>query len=202
MKLFIISGLLFVFNPGNRFNAHPPAYSPIVFQKAPKRVFQFLDSWAYAWDVIKHDNGKFEKIDADSVTSADTVHLHYTANCKTNVQGGYNIHYCYALKGKKEISLVFADGMPAYASEFDVSIVGNTYSVKPKIIYPGPEPADKLVYSVTYSKLILFQKVPAASKSISGYIDMRFTEGNPTARSSKQHQYYLRGYFKTTLKAG
>src|ERR1700733_5407268 len=200
MKLIFAFGLLFLLAPGDPFAARQPHYLPITVQKEPKGVFSFLKGWAYAWDVIKHDNGKFEKTDADTVTASDTAHLYYTANCKTNVQGGYNIRYCYASKTKKGVSLVFADGEPAYANEFDISIVGSKYSIKPRIIYPEPVKEGKLVYVVTYSQLILFQKEPAASKPISGYIDMRFVESNPTASSSKKHIYFLKGYFKTILK--
>jgi hypothetical protein len=82
MKLIITVGLLFLLNPGNGSHIRPPSYSPIVFQKEPKGVFSFLNSSSYAWDVVRHDNGKFEKVDADSVTAADTAHLYYTANCK------------------------------------------------------------------------------------------------------------------------
>ena len=130
MKLTLTFGLLFYFGCSTGVIAQP-AMRAIVFQKEPLGQFSFLKSWAYAWDVVKHDDGKFEKVDADTLVAADTAHLYYTANCKTNVQGGYHIRYCNALKTKEKVSLIFADGMPGYANEFDVTIIGNKYHFKP-----------------------------------------------------------------------
>src|ERR1700735_2017365 len=146
MKLIFAFGLFFLLNAIDHFTARLPVYLPITIQKEPKGVFSFTRHWAYAWDVIKHDNGKFEKADADSITTADTAHLYFTANCKTNVQGGYHIRYCNALRTKEKISLAFEDGEPAYANEFDITIAGNKYQFKPRIVYPDFSAYGKLVY--------------------------------------------------------
>jgi len=200
MKFAVVFGLIFYLFCNSDAIAQP-TMDAIVFQKEPAAEFSFLNNWAYAWDVVKHDNGKFEKVDADRVTATDTVHLYYTANCKTNVQGGYAIRYCNASKANGKISLVFADGMPAYSSEFDITIVGNNYCFKPEVVYPELSMRGKLVYKTTYSKLILFQKDPAASKIISGYIDVRFVESSSVQGDLKKQHYYLRGYFKTPVNS-
>ncbi len=170
----------------------------VIFDKVPAGVLSFTKNWAYPWIVVKLDNGKFSKVEEGNITAADTTHLYFTANCQTNVQGGYKLRYCYATKKGAVITLNFADGQPGYASEFDVDILKDKFNFKPIVVYPEFKPDEKIVYTVTGSKLMLYQHDYTDSNFISGYIDAEFVE---TINNKESHKYYFRGYFKTPLKS-
>jgi hypothetical protein len=67
------------------------SFIPVIFSKEPKGVFSFEKEWAYPWYIIKDDKGMFAKVLAGKITKEDTAHSYFTANCKTNVQGGYSL---------------------------------------------------------------------------------------------------------------
>jgi hypothetical protein len=177
-----------------------PAYSPIIFEKEPNGVFSFSKKWDYPEGIIKHNDGTFEKTDGKKLEATDTAHMYFTANCKTNVQGGYTIRYCYATRKGSNINLNFTDGAPAYASKFNATLKNGTFHFEPGIIYPELIPGEKTVYKVIRSKLIIYQKNYAVAHIISGYITAEFTE---TTQNSKKaihtNKYYLKGYFKTPV---
>jgi len=82
--------------------AQQPYSSQIILDTNFKDTFSFVDKWAYHWETLKLDNGRFSSTSHDKITAKDTTHLYYTANCSTNVQGGYNIQYCYASNDANE----------------------------------------------------------------------------------------------------
>ncbi len=117
IKPFIIS-LTFLTIVGQISNAQTK-YSKVSVDRQMKDTFSFAKQWDYSWEVFKDDStGEFTRNDDQSLTPADTAHLFYTANCFTNIQGGYDIRYCFADHNKGIITLTFSDGLPAYASEF------------------------------------------------------------------------------------
>ena len=74
-------------------------FSKFLVDTYHKDIFSFAKNWDYSWDVYKDDStGMFSKNGEEPITSSDTAHLFYTANCLTNVQGGYEIRYCFADK--------------------------------------------------------------------------------------------------------
>ncbi len=76
-------------------------FSRVSVERKMKDTFSFAKQWDYSWEVFKDDStGEFKRHDGQSITPADKAHLFYTANCLTNVQGGYNIQYCFADQGK------------------------------------------------------------------------------------------------------
>jgi len=173
----------------------------IIIGKEPKDSLKFTNNWAYPWWVTKDNDGRFHKNTDGKITKKDTSHLYFTAHCKTSVQGGYDIRYCYAERKANGVSLSFQDGEPAYASEFNVSISNGKFSFTPKIIYPELISGSKVVYKVTTSKLILYDTKYTTSKEISGYVDAGFTETAISRGQTEKHQYYFRGYFKTSVKS-
>jgi len=179
--------------------AQSPSSMIIIISKEPKGAFAFTKDWAYSSNVTKDDNGKFFKNKDGKITSKDTAHLYFTAKCTTNVQGGYMIRYCHAIKRAEIIELNFSDGLPAYASEFNAFISKNKLSFKPVIIYPELIPGQKITYKVTKSRLTLYQKNYANSKKLSGYIDVEFIENTILKNKEENHKYYFRGYFKTPV---
>jgi hypothetical protein len=182
--------------------AQSVVYNSISFKKKPKNVFSFEKNWAYPSNVVKDSNGKFSKTEDGVIAAQDTIHLYFTADCKTNVQGGYNIRYCYATQKSGDITLSFSDGLPAYTSEFNIFILGNKFYFKPKIIYPNLNVGQKISYKVNQSALTLYKKNYKAVKMISGYINAEFTETvSDGGKSAKINKYYFRGYFKTPIKA-
>jgi len=198
IKYLIASLCLFL--SAECISAQHYTYWPIIFEKEPNGVFSFSKKWDYPEGVIKHDDGHFEKTDGKKLEATDTAHMSFTANCKTNVQGGYTIRYCYATRKGSNIHLNFTDGAPAYASKFNATLKNGTFHFEPGIIYPELIPGEKTSYTVTRSKLILYQKNYSVAHMISGYITAEFTE---TTQNSKKaihtNKYYLEGYFKTPV---
>jgi hypothetical protein len=186
---------------GYKFSAHASQHFIITFGKESDDVFAFTKNWAYEWNITKDDNGRLSKTEVGKITSKDTFHLYFATNCKTNVQGGYSIRYCYATKKVGIIILNFSDGLPAYASEFNVNIERNRFSFNPNLIYPEIILGEKRSCRVTKNKLTLYQENYAISKQISGYIDEEFIETTSIAgKKPESHRYYFRGYFKTLVK--
>ena len=176
-------------------NLKPPfVYSPIIFEREPKGVFLFTKNWAYPQNTVKDDNGKFSKADGEVIARTDTAHLYFTANCKTNVQGGYPIRYCYASKKGKDVTLNFSDGLPAYGSSFDVTLEGNRFKFVPNIVYSALNKNEKVTYRLTGDKLVIYQKKYYYSKMISGYIDAEFTENGSDTKTGYKYKNHL--YFR------
>lgn len=176
-------------------------YTPISSGKEPG-AFGFTKKWAYPSNVLKDENGKLTKTEDGKLKTGDTLHQYFTANCKTNVQGGYHIRYCNASKTTHHIKLNLSDGFPAYASAYEIYITGNKFCFKPSIVYPELVTGQKMTYKVTREKLLLYQKDYNKSTFISGYIDAEFTETvNSTHNGTQKHKYYLKGYFKTAIKS-
>jgi hypothetical protein len=180
--------------------AQTPASAAISFAKQPPGVTSFTKHWAYPYYVIRHNDGSFENTEGGGIKAADTAHLYFTANCTTNVQGGYTVRYSAASKKEGNIILNFADGLPAYGSEYNVIISNKGFYFKPEIVYEEKIKGEKINYVVTKQKLTLYQKDVFTAKAISGYVDAEFMEtttpekGKPVIR-----KYYFRGYFKTAV---
>lgn len=200
IKPFIFSLALLIV-VGQNLNAQTK-YSRLSVDRQMKDTFAFARQWDYSWEVFKDDStGEFIKNDDRPLTPADTAHLFYTANCLTNVQGGYDIRYCFADQSKGIIMLTFSDGLPAYASEFYFYITGDSFYFKPKTTYPLYLPGQKISYQVTKQKLILNKNNYKIGDTIIGYVDAEFIETvSVPKRGTKQHKFYLRGYIRTPLK--
>jgi hypothetical protein len=172
----------------------------VVFKKEPKRMFSFTKQWAYPWYILKDEHGKFTKGEQGEITEKDTSHLYFTANCKTSVQGGYNVRYCDASKNGERITLSFLDAAAAYTSGFYIVLAKNKFIFEPKIIYPVYIRGEKTTCKITRRKLVLYQENYRTSKMISGYVNVEFIE---TVRVNKNkpvsHKHYFRGYFKTAV---
>ncbi len=94
--------------------------SRITVDKNLKGNFSFTKNWDYPEGIFRDvSTGEF----TTDGSPLDTTHLYFTSNCSTNVQGGYNIRYCYANKEGNKIKLTFSDGLPAYASKFYIYLV-------------------------------------------------------------------------------
>ena len=167
-----------------------------------KDTFSFKKQWNYSWEVSKDGStGEFTRNDGQIFTPADTAHLLYTANCLTNVQGGYTINYCFAYRNIGAFTLTFADGFPGYASEFYCYIKGDSFYFKPKTIYPVYTPEQKISYQVIKQKLTLNRSNYGIGDTIIGYVDAEFIETVSVAKKGTQkHTFYLRGYFRTPLQ--
>ncbi len=190
--------LLLVFTC-NKVNAQEKTYTPIVIDEALKTNFAFTKNWAYPWYMDKDDNGKLIKNIDGKITKADKAHLYFTADCKTDVQGGYSIRYCHATRKNGTITLVFEDGLPAYANIFTAGIKNNGVSFEPRLIYPQFVPGQKTAYQIKSLQLTVNQKNHTASKVISGFIDAVFLEITTLKDKKESSTHYLRGYFKTQL---
>jgi len=175
--------------------------SGILVNKEMKDTFSFTGQWAYAWDILKDDNGKFFTAEDKKILPADTAHFFFTANCRTNVQGGYDIRYCYASQNGAEIILNFSDGLPAYAGEFYVHIKNDSFCFKPKTVYPQYIRGQKTSYRIDKEKLVLDKSVHKPGDKITGYAEFEFTEITSVGNKAPQEtKLYLKGYFRTPLR--
>jgi hypothetical protein len=68
-------------------------YQPIIYSVIPPDSFSFTHRWSYPPHGEKDNAGQFSKISGKINLATDTVHLYYTANCKTNIPGGPNVVY-------------------------------------------------------------------------------------------------------------
>lgn len=177
-------------------------YTKFLVDKKIKDTFSFAQKWDYSWEIYKNERtGEFTKNSDEPLTPEDTAHLSFTADCSTNVQGGYAIRYCSAVQNKSIITLTFADGLPAYASSFYIYISGDHFYFKPKTSYPLRVSGRKISHQVTQQKLMLNNAHYTIGDTIMGYVDAEFIETiSIPKKGSRQHTFYLRGYFRTLLK--
>lgn len=181
-------------------HAQSNVYSPVETKNIAASNFNFTKKWAYPWYMIKKANGKFENTTGGTTGKKDTSHLYFTANCQTNVMGGYKVRYCTATRNGDNIKLNFADGLPAYASEYLVYINKNQYYFEPKIIYADLVSEQKKTYRTTKSKLNIGGDLHK-TKLLSGYIDVEFTETiTDPGKEPVTNNYYFKGYFETPVK--
>ena len=171
--------------------------SKITVDKNLKGNFSFTKKWDYPEGVFKDDStGEF----TTDGSPLDTTHLFYTANCSTNVQGGYDIRYCYATKDKNKIILTFADGLPAYASEFYVDIDTANFWCDAETIYPAIVRGQKKSCTIVKQKLSVDKPKYSKGDIIKGFIEMEFIEKISVPNKAVQKRnYFLKGYFKTPL---
>jgi hypothetical protein len=171
--------------------------SKITVNKHLKGDFSFTKKWDYPEGIFKEDStGEF----GTDGSPLDTTHLFYTANCSTNLQGGYKIRYCYAKKFDHKITLTFADGLPAYASKFYVHIDSSDFWCEAETIYPMFVKGQKKYCTTIKQKLIIDKSTYSKGDSIKGYIEMEFIETVelPSSRVHK-NRYFLKGNFKTPV---
>jgi hypothetical protein len=178
-------------------------YSKVIIDRQMKDTFSFASKWDYSWEVFKDDStGEFTKNSSEPLLPDDTAHLYYTAGCFTNVQGGYDIRYCFADLYKDSLTLTFSDGLPAYASEFYFYIKGDNFYFKPKTIYPVNIPGENISYRVAKQKLVLNNSNYKVGDTIIGYIDAEFIETvSVPKKGTEEHKFYLRGYIRSVVRS-
>ncbi len=165
-----------------------------------KDSFSFAQNWDYDWDIFRYGNGKFSAVDGRKIKAEDTAHLYFTANCSTNVQGGYTIRYCYADKIGNTLRLTFSDGLPAYASVFYVYVIRDSFYFKPKTVHPASLRGEIFSYETTKQQLMLNKTNYKKGEPIIGYVHLEFIEtySAPDVDSSRR-QYYLNGFIRTAF---
>jgi hypothetical protein len=163
-------------------------------------TFSFSKQWAYPDYTFKDDSGHFEIDEDREITAEDTAHLYFTANCTTNVQGGYDIRYCFAKKKKNEIVLTFSDGLPAYASQFYVHIDTSTFWCDAETIYPVIAIGQKKFCRIIKQKITVDKSKYSKGDTIKGFIEIDFIETVSVPKKGVQKRnLFLKGYFKTPL---
>ncbi len=175
-------------------------YTSRVDVKQMTDTFGFAKQWDYPWYTLKDEDGKFSSALNDTIHPEDTAHLYHTANCETNVQGGYEIRYCFATRTSDVIMITFSDGLPAYAGTYSIYIRNDSFYFKPDIIYP--KPTRKISYHTDRQKLILNQHSYNLNDLIIGYADIEFSEIPASGKAPSENKIYLRGYFRVRLWVG
>jgi hypothetical protein len=198
LLLFLISILVLVNNKLHAQNV----YTKFEVNKKMKDTFSFAKKWDYSWDVFKDDStGEFSIMGDDAISKSDTTHLFYTANCTTDIQGGYDIRYSYASQKNKTITLSIYDGLPAYGSEFSFYIKNDKFYFRPHIVYPMRRIGEKKSYVVTKQKIILNKSRYKIGDKIMGYIEAEFMETiSIPNKGTQRKKFYIKGYIRTILK--
>ena len=185
-------------------DAKYPKFSRVKVKKHMKDTFSFAKKWEYT---LFRPRGRrcsvvprFVRDTCTELTAADTNHIYFTADCRTNVQGGYVIKYCYAEKLSDTLKLTLADGWPAYASEFSFYIIGDRFFFKPRTVYPAIKRGQKITYRIQKQKLTLNNNQFMPGDVIMGYIDAEFIEdvaipGKPVYSK----KLYLKGSIRTDV---
>ena len=186
--------------PTGRDSLSNKTFSKFLVRSYHKDKFSFAKNWDYSWDIFKDDStGQFSRNDGEPITPTDTAHLFYTANCLTNVQGGYQIRYCFADKTQEGFILTFSDGLSAFASQFYIYTKEDSFYFRPQTIYPVP--GQNISYQVTKQILTLNKWKYSIGDIIMGYVDMEFIESvSLSEKQTQNHTYYLRGYIRTALR--
>jgi hypothetical protein len=177
-------------------------YSKVTIDRNMKDTFSFIGQWDYPENIFKNEStGRLSRNDDKPIQRGDTTHLYFTANCKTNVQGGFDVRYCFASKTKGTIILKFADEQGDFASEFYAYIKGGSFYFRPETLYPMITRGEKISYRVTKQRLVLNKDSYVTGDRIIGYIDCEFIETySAPIRKTESHKIYLSGYIKTLIK--
>lgn len=157
------------------------------FVAGDKEDFGFTKQWSYPWYIIKNEDGSFENTMGETVTAEDTAHIYFTSTCYTNLQGGYPIRHCRAVFKNDTLKIALQDGMPAYASTFNIYVHKGRFYFSPDIIFPAPgENRTKILKQ----NLALDWE---HNNEVKGRMNFSFRiTGDPTG-------YYLKGYFKAPV---
>jgi hypothetical protein len=163
-------------------------------------TFSFINQWDYPAYTIKNDRGHFSIDEDREMTPQDTAHLYFTAKCKTNVQGGYDVRYSYAKIDKGELVLTFVDGAPAYNSEFYVHINDTNFWCDVETVYPLTYSNEKKSCTITKQALIIDRANYSLGDTIKGFIEIEFIETVTVPKKGTQKsKLFLKGYFKTPI---
>ncbi len=166
----------------------------------PADSLAFTNGWWYPWYTVKHQDGTFENTFGSELKAVDTAHLYFTSHCETNVQGGYEVRYCYASIKKGVIKLNFSDGAPAYGSEYHVFIKRDSFYCKAYTIYPISDGGEKITSLTKQQTLALDKQKYVPGDTLKGYINFTFREtSSAPGRRPYSHTYYFRGFFCTRL---
>ena len=205
--LFVLACLV----AGAQLTLAQTKFSKIKIDKNFKDTLSFVYGWDYPAGIYEIGNtrefARFvdgpDTIVRTAAVQLDTTHLFFTANCETNVQGGYKIRYCSAEKKLNKIVLTLADGLPDYPSEYYIHISGDSFYFRPKIIYPIMYVGGKLTYHITKQSLTLVKKSYVLGDTVIGYVNVAFMETiSMPGEPQETHKLYLRGLIKTPLKQG
>lgn len=171
-------------------------YSKVSVNPHMKNTFSFADRWSYSWEVYyDQERGVFYRNDGEPVVETDTLPIYFTADCTTNVQGGYAIRHSHARISNDSLFIIFADGLPAYASEFIVTVKGGNFYFEPKIVYPYVS-VNRPSYRVLRQWLILNRSKYDPGDTMMGSIRVRFKEEGKIGGK----KYFLKGNFKTIVE--
>jgi len=211
--LLLVLGCL---SAGPQLTLPQTKFSKIKIDKDFKDTLSFVSGWDYPAGIYEIGNtGEFARFgdgpdtivrnqaDSTAAVQLDTTHLFFTANCATNLQGGYKIRYCSAEKQLNKIVLTLSDGFPDYPSEYYVYITADSFYFQPKTIYPIMYVGEKLTYHITKQSLTLAKKSYVLGETVIGYVNVEFTETiSIPGEHQETHKLYLRGFIKTPLKQG
>jgi hypothetical protein len=178
-------------------------FSKIVFDSLLIDSFTFHKNWDYPEGIYKDEvTGKFDSNYGDKITKKDTAHLFYTASCTTSVQGGYDLHYAYAYYTVDSFLLIrIEDGLPAYASHYDIIIKGDSFYCKPKTIYPMRVEGEKIYYKIIQQELKFKKAIRLQSKNNLAIFNIQFEEITKIPNKPKHiNMHFLRGIIRTPIK--
>jgi hypothetical protein len=199
MRLVIV----FLFSLSTGYACFAQKQGRVSFQPAMRDTFSFANRWDYPWDVIREDSGgMFSKIEDGLITAEDTAHLYFTANCTTNVQGGYEVRYAYAHLQADTLTIRFEDGLPAYASNFEIQVVKDRFYFQPRLIYPAARRAGEQVsYEMKKQELVLQKAHYKPGDIVMGRVDIEFEARiSVPGKETAVRPFYFNGFLRVPVE--
>ncbi len=152
---------------------------------------------SYHWGIVEHDDGSIENTFGDKITSDDLVRVEHTADCTSSHQGNHMMEFCDAVTTKDGVKLCISGGMPAYASELNVTINNKLeYKCSFSAVYPGP--TGTLRWNITGKSLKLKAAKLESGQRLRGWISVEFEEKSDNSAESRS--YKIEGYFKPVIQ--
>lgn len=152
---------------------------------------------SYHWWIVENEEGNLEDT-ADGVIDADDLlKLEHTANLVSTHQGEHLMEFCEATATTDGAVLIFAGGMPAYASSLTVDLgAKRNFKCSFSATYPGP--TNPLRWRITKKELKLKSSDLTGGTRLHGWLSVSFDEIDTVTGASKS--YKIEGYFKPVLQ--
>ncbi|WP_038171401.1 hypothetical protein [Verrucomicrobium sp. BvORR106] len=166
---------------------------------APKldSAFYHQSQSSYHWWIVENEEGNLEDTADGEIDADDLLKLEHTANVVSTHQGEHLMGFCEVTATTDGAVLIFAGGMPAYASSLTVELdAKRNFKCSFAATYPGP--TNPLRWKITKKELKLKSPTLTGGTRLYGWISVTFDEIDTVTGASKSHK--IEGYFKPVVQ--
>jgi len=184
-------------------------WTPIKFDKNLTVPKIEADDWSYPWYILKHKDGDFENITADTILPQDTIHLIHNAKCYSflkknkivNKRALSRLRFCEAEIQSDSLMIKIYDFSVSNTEAVFLTIYNDQFRFVYNTAYVFPYKNLEFNYLNQFLKL---NKKPPYIKGdiILGEIEAEFIESTiyeketPTTSKTK----VIKGYFEVEIK--